>query len=78
MATSNRSGSAAPVDPASFLSLPFVADIKVGPRKKKRCFWNVRTTDDYGAACGTGIAHCKPSYLQLVATRPVADGVRHG
>lgn len=40
--------------PASFTDLPFVADVKVAPRKKRRNFWNVPQTDDYGVACDMG------------------------
>lgn len=38
----------------SFTALPFVADVKVAPRKKRRSFWNVPQTDDYGSACDAG------------------------
>lgn len=40
--------------PAPFTDLPFVADVKVAPRKKRRNFWHVPPTDDYGAACTLG------------------------
>ena len=40
--------------PASVTDLPFVADVKVAPRKKRRNFWNVPQTDDYGVACDIG------------------------
>ena len=59
MATSNSSGSAATPKLDSILTLPFVADIKVGPRKKTRCFWNVPKTASYGVACATGAQYAR-------------------
>ncbi|MDR0478302.1 MAG: hypothetical protein LBH31_00555 [Burkholderiaceae bacterium] len=41
--------------PAPLTVLPFVADVKVAPRKTRRSFWNVPQTDDYGAACNAGL-----------------------
>jgi len=40
--------------PASFTDLPFVADVKVSRRNKRRSFWNVPQTNDYGEACAMG------------------------
>lgn len=34
--------------------LPFVADIRVGPRRTRRNFWHVPLTDDHGAANAMG------------------------
>lgn len=40
--------------PALRTQLPFVADVKVAPRKKRRSYWNVPQTSDRGAACDMG------------------------
>lgn len=39
---------------ASLTDLPFVANVKVAPRKKRRNYWNVPQTDDYVGACAVG------------------------
>lgn len=41
-------------DCAAITRLPFVADVSIAPRKKRRNFWHVPQTDDYGAACDLG------------------------
>ena len=43
-----------PPRPASSTNLPFVADVKVGPRKMARCFWHVPPTKDYQHAFEVG------------------------
>lgn len=40
--------------PASLTVLPFVADVKIAPRRKRRNSWNVPQTDDSAVACATG------------------------
>ena len=59
--------------PASFTDLPFVADIKVGPRKKRRSFWAVPQTDDYAAACTSGRQYaCE--LVQFLKQNPMWSG----
>lgn len=43
-----------PPRPALITDLPFVADVKIAPRKTRRSFWHVPPTDDYGHACDMG------------------------
>ena len=56
-------------EPASYTELSFVADIKVAPRKKRRSFWNVPQTDDYGHACTLGMQYaCE--FVQFLKDNP--------
>jgi len=55
--------------PASFTELPFVADVKVAPRKKRRSFWNVPKTDDYGHANDVGRQYAA-DFLQYIKDNP--------
>lgn len=58
-----------PPRPASPTDLPFVADVKVGPRKTVRCFWNVLPTDDYGHANNVGRQYAC-DYAQYLKENP--------
>ena len=58
-----------PQQPASPADLPFVADIKIGPRKMERCFWNVQPTDDYGHANDVG-RQFAADYAQYLKDNP--------
>jgi hypothetical protein len=55
--------------PASFTELPFVADVKVAPRQKRRSFWNVPKTDDYGHANDVGRQYAA-DFLQYIKDNP--------
>ena len=58
-----------PPRPASLTDLPFVADVKVGPRKTARCFWNVPPTADYGHANDVGRQYAC-DYAQYLKENP--------
>lgn len=58
-----------PPRPASLTDLPFVADVKVGPRKTARCFWHVPPTDDYGHANDVG-RQFAADYAQYLKENP--------
>jgi len=54
---------------ASVSDLPFVADVKVAPRKSRRNFWHVPTSDDYSVACDLGEQYaCE--FLQFIKDCP--------
>lgn len=53
------------VQPHPVTSLPFVADVKIGPRKTQRSFWAIERTADYGMACDKGREYAA-HYLQFV------------
>ena len=54
---------------ASLTDLPFVADVKIGPRKKACCFWHVPPTDDYGHANDVG-RQFAADYAQYLKDNP--------
>ncbi len=59
-----------PPRPAFLTDLEFVADVKVGPGKKKaRCFWNVPPTDNYGHANHVG-RQFAADYAQFLKQNP--------
>lgn len=58
-----------PPRPASFTDLPFVADIKVGPRKTARYFWHVPDSGDYGQANNIG-RQFAADYAQYLKDNP--------
>jgi hypothetical protein len=55
--------------PCSILALPFVADVKTGPRKKERDFWHVPETDDYCHANDVGRQYAC-DYVQYLKDNP--------
>lgn len=55
--------------PAPFTELAFVADVKVAPRKKRRNFWHVPQTDDYGHANDVGRQYAA-DFLQYIKDNP--------
>ena len=55
--------------PCSFTQLPFVADVKVGPRKKRRSFWVVPQVHCYAAANATG-EQFAADFIQLLKQNP--------
>jgi hypothetical protein len=59
--------------PAPLTALPFVADVKTAPRKKRRSFWNVPQTDDYGTACDMGRQYAG-DFLQYIKDNPYLAG----
>lgn len=64
-----------PPRPASITDLPFVADVKIGPRKSERSFWHVPPTDDYGHANQVGRQYAC-DFVQYLKQNP--DGVGSG
>jgi hypothetical protein len=58
-----------PPSPASLTDLPFVADVKIGPRKTKRSFWHVLPTEDYGHANDVGRQYAC-DFVQLLKQNP--------
>lgn len=57
-----------PPRPASFTDLPFVADLGRG-RNKRRSFWNVPPTDDYGHANDVGRQYAA-DFVQYLKQNP--------
>lgn len=55
-------------DAAPFTKLPFIADIRI-KGKKRRCFWSVPKTDDYGHANSVGRQYAC-DYLQYLKDNP--------
>ena len=62
-----------PPRPAPLTDLPFVADIKVAPRKTRRSFWSVPPTDDYFRACAAG-QQFAADYVQYLKENPFRAG----
>lgn len=59
--------------PATLTFLPFIADVKVAPRKKHRNFWHVPVTDDYGVACNVGRQYAC-DFVQFLKDNPSKVG----
>lgn len=65
-----------PPQPASPVDLPFVADVKIGPRKKACCFWHVQPTDDHGHANDVG-RQFAADYAQYLKDNPQCVGANY-
>lgn len=58
---------------APWTDLPFVADVKISPRKKGCCFWHVPPTEDRGHASEVGRQHAA-DFAQYLKQNPSLVG----
>lgn len=59
----------ATVAASDVIDLPFVADIPIGPRQKRRSFWAVEPTESYFFACARGREYAA-QYLAFCEQNP--------